>query len=253
MNDLVKARVYDVLGELGKNVEFGKRTSLVAFANLAGLANLVKISEHAGEWPVAISIAIALDPAVVARIPGGPHEDYAREYDRVNAILDELGLAVEKQIVERGCAAYAITRERAPYEKNVCRTPFPHKTAARLAGLGWIGKNALLVTPEFGAAIRLTTVLTDAPLICDRPILEQKCGACQKCRDSCPGGAILGRLWSVEIDRDDMVDAQKCGKTTETRGQDLKIRSATCGLCFASCPFTRARSQQSSGDDPQRR
>ena len=52
----------------------------------------------------------------------------------------------------------------------------PHKTVATRAGIGWIGKCALLVTEKYGSAIRLTTVLTDMDLETDQPINGSKCG-----------------------------------------------------------------------------
>ncbi|MDR1885237.1 MAG: epoxyqueuosine reductase [Synergistaceae bacterium] len=208
--------------------------SLVAFADLSRLPR-----SAGGDWPVGISIAIALNPAVVRRIPSGPHEDYSHEYDRVNAALDNLGAVTEKWLVSAGYNACAITRDRAPYEKTSYATRIPHKTAASLAGLGWIGKNALLVTMKFGCALRLTTVLTDAPLRPNAITTEPKCGSCTVCRDVCPGSAIKGKMWSDTLERDDLVNPGRCDETTGARGLDLKFRSATCGLCFAACPYTK--------------
>ena len=62
----------------------------------------------------------------------------------------------------------------------------PHKTVALLGGLGWIGKNNLLITPEYGAAQCLGTVLTDAPLktVLHEP-LSPKCGNSIPCLNIC--------------------------------------------------------------------
>jgi epoxyqueuosine reductase QueG len=222
MNDLVREKA------------FSEGASLVAFADLTNLPEQTRDS-----WPIAISLAIALNPAIVARITDGPYEEYSHEYNRVNLALDTLGMKIEGWLVSRGYNAYAITRERAPYDESVSRTRLPHKTVARLAGLGWIGKNALLVTREFGSAFRLTTVLTDASLLANKTILESQCGPCKKCQETCPGKAITGRTWSVEVDRDEMVNHQTCRETTNGRGLDLQLRTVTCGLCFANCPYTK--------------
>jgi epoxyqueuosine reductase QueG len=223
MNDLVREKI------------LGEGASLAAFADLADLPEPVS-----GGFSIAISVAIALNPEIVGRIPEGPFEDYSREYNQVNLALDELGMKIEAWLASKGYAAFAITRDRAPYDESVSRTKLPHKTAARLAGLGWIGKNALLVTREFGSAFRLTTILTNAPLTPNKVILESKCGACKKCQEICPGGAIIGRTWSEGIDRDEMVNHQTCRETTNARGLDLKLRTVTCGLCFAVCPYTKS-------------
>jgi epoxyqueuosine reductase QueG len=217
--------------------------NLIRTETLAEGASLVASSGlglfyNGKNWAASISIAVALNPSIVAGIPSGPHEDYSHEYDRVNRILDNLGTSLEQRLMDHGFAAYAITTKRADRDETGYRTQLPHKTAARLAGLGWIGKNALLVTKEFGCALRLTTVLTDAPLPPNEIIHAPKCNACRRCADVCPGGAIKGRMWSEELTRDDLVNAGRCSQTTDARGLDLKARSATCGMCLAVCPHT---------------
>lgn len=62
-----------------------------------------------------------------------------------------------------GYQATANTEEHLPTGAED-RSPLPHKAVACRAGLGWIGKNNLLTTPDFGGAVRLCTVVTDAPL-----------------------------------------------------------------------------------------
>jgi epoxyqueuosine reductase QueG len=80
------------------------------------------------------------------------------------------------------------------------RTPLISlKQAARLAGLGTYGKNALLVTPDFGPWVRLDLVLTDAPLIPDAAFEEDLCGDCDACVAACPAGALTP--YSVDADR----------------------------------------------------
>jgi epoxyqueuosine reductase QueG len=67
-------------------------------------------------------------------------------------------------------------------DSQTLSTGLPHKTTATLAGLGWIGKCALLVTERYGSAIRLTAVLTEAELPCGEPVSRSRCGACaDKC------------------------------------------------------------------------
>src|SRR5512139_2412806 len=61
-----------------------------------------------------------------------------------------------------------------------------HKMAATSAGIGWVGRSGLLVSPVHGARLTLATVLTDAPLAPDRPVKASGCGACTLCRDLCP-------------------------------------------------------------------
>lgn len=120
-------------------------------------------------------------------------------------------------------------------------TPLPHKTAATRAGLGWIGRCALLVTESYGSAVRLTTVLTDAPLDPAEPINESRCGTCRACVEACPGRAIAGGLWHAGLPREAMVDPDACYRTT--RGFAPAIGAAPdvgiCGACIAACPWTQ--------------
>ena len=69
---------------------------------------------------------------------------------------------------------------------------FNHKMAATSAGLGWIGKNGLLISPEHGPRLSLATVLTDAPMRPDVPIEHCLCGECVLCIEHCPSQALTG-------------------------------------------------------------
>ncbi len=105
-------------------------------------------------------------------------------------------------------------------------TLLPHKTIAVLAGIGWIGKNNLLITNELGCAISMCSVLTNAPL--PTPInaeVHPKCGNCTICKDVCAVGAIKGINWGKSIARDERIDVHKC---------------TTCLKCLVHCPWTQA-------------
>ena len=98
---------------------------------------------------------------------------------------------------------------------------------AHLAGLGWIGKNCLLLTPEFGPRVRFTTVLTDAPLPAGES-KERKCGKCRVCIDACPAGAFHNVEFSAADDVDVRFDTAKCS--------DYRVKHP-CGMCVSSCPI----------------
>jgi epoxyqueuosine reductase QueG len=120
---------------------------------------------------------------------------------------------------------------------------FTHKIAATSAGMGWIGRNGLLISPEHGPRLSLATVLTDAPLKAGTPIEFCLCGDCRMCIDYCPSGAITGKDWSrerpfVEFVRSD--DCRSHKKNTKTvRGKP------NCGLCINICPYGRKNKNQS--------
>lgn len=104
----------------------------------------------------------------------------------------------------------------------------PHKTVALRAGLGFIGKNNLLVTEDYGCAVMLGKVLTTAPFEGMRAGVEvPRCGACRACVDACPTGALLGRTWEVGVTREEMLTRKKC---------------VLCLKCMVVCPYAlRAR------------
>ena len=138
----------------------------------------------APDYPIAIAILMRLDPLVVRGLTHGPTLDYQQEYSRVNLALDDATGTLVDILEVHGRRA---ERVQATFEKSNGVRPFPHKTAATSAGLGWIGKTALFVSPQFGPAVRLATVFTDLELPAGEPVVESGCGACRDVRRRVPG------------------------------------------------------------------
>ncbi len=209
-------------------------------ASLVGFADLREIDLKARDgFPFGISIGIALNPQVMSEIKEGPTAAYYKEYKRLNEKLDNLGQLTAKWLIEKGYKAIARPATFAE-DKASLTAKLPHKTVATRAGLGWIGKCALLITKRFGSAIRLTTVLTDAPLVVGKPINESLCGHCIHCVDACPAKAHTGVNWQPGLPREALYDAFKCRETA----RDLSFKSfgepvSLCGLCIVACPWTK--------------
>jgi len=109
------------------------------------------------------------------------------------------------------------------------------RTWAALAGIGWIGKNTLLIHPQYGSYLFLAVVFTDRKF--DQPLnpLKDYCGNCERCLKACPTEAIVAPH---------DLDARKCISylTLEKRGDwdesyDTKGFLAGCDLCQESCPY----------------
>jgi len=114
---------------------------------------------------------------------------------------------------------------------------FAHKLAATSSGIGWIGKNGLLINREFGPRLSLATVLTNAPLSAGTPIEFSECGDCSLCVKHCPSGAITGELWSRYDPYVRLINTDKCSaQKKNTKGLSDK---PNCGLCITICPYGR--------------
>lgn len=208
--------------------------ALVACADLGPLPAELR---HA--LPQGVSIGVALSPPVVAGIAEGPTKQYAAEYERVNELLDRLGGDCAAFLREHGFRAVAGEATVAELDQETLATPLPHKTVARLAGVGWIGKCALLVTEQYGSAVRHNTVLSDAPLPVGAPMEASRCGDCAACVDACPAGAPSGRHWQPTMQRADFFDAFACCECAGRQAEKAGIDQTICGICIAACPHTK--------------
>jgi epoxyqueuosine reductase len=119
---------------------------------------------------------------------------------------------------------------------------FSHKTAATCSGLGWVGKNGLVINRKYGSKLTWATVLTDAPLQADRPITDSECGNCDLCVRHCPSGALRGHLWSAEDPLREIVAYDKCRSLKN--GRLLLKGKPNCGLCSTLCPYSRNRNMR---------
>jgi len=217
-----------------------KRRLMSRGASLVGFADLGEIPEEDRRgFSHGVSIGVAINPDIVRGIGNGPTLEYYEEYTRLNRLLDSLAEYAAGFLAENGFDAEPQTTTIVVRDRTKWRTPLPHKTVATRAGLGWIGKCALLVTEKFGSALRLTSVLTNAVLPAGTPVNESRCGSCALCRDACPGNAVKGVNWSFGSNRDDIYDAKRCQKTAWELMSRLGIDNTLCGKCIYICPWTQ--------------
>lgn len=115
--------------------------------------------------------------------------------------------------------------------------PFSFKFAAVNAGLGWIGKNDVLITRRYGPRVRLSAILIDSAFECGTPVTRSLCpDDCRKCVDICPCKALKDRQWTIDARRFDLIDYHRCNRMRSAFIPTLGRKSA-CGLCLAACPF----------------
>lgn len=152
-------------------------------------------------------------------------DEFSQKELEVGRMADDLANFLQGQGYEAWSQSDKNQEENGGYDSKKHTTPLPHKTIAVKAGLGWIGKHDLLITREWGSAISMCAVLTNTPLQVENVAeMQSRCGNCTICKDVCEAWAISGKSWSKGIDRDELVDVQKC---------------TTCLKCLAHCPWTK--------------
>lgn len=210
-------------------------------ADLTGIGDISGIpAEVRSGLPIGISVAVKYPKEIIRGIAKLPTTDYQKWYGKLNELLDYLVTLGADWLKEKGYQAIARSRTQVGKYKDDCKTLLPHKTVATRAGLGWIGKSALLVTEEYGSMVRISSILTDAPLTVADPVNKSRCGGCMVCRDACPAGAIYGRLWEPSLWRDELFDFQKCRTAMQERAiEGIGEKDDICGKCIEVCPYTR--------------
>jgi len=132
-------------------------------------------------------------------------------YSRMEKLLTLIDKKLRGFLTEKGYKAHSFTTEIDfhLWTDELHKRPFSERSLARQrrwygvyhrlqdaavsAGLGRVGKNRLLITPQYGPSIHLSMIITDAPLEPDAPCDGNPCAGCNLCLEACPTGALIGR------------------------------------------------------------
>ncbi len=193
-------------------------------------------------WPDTRSVLVVADAYGGDDVPGHDEDPslgvvarYARgaDYHRVLARKLErlrVWLAERLELPERPGRAYVDTG------------PVLERDLARRAGLGWFGRNTMLIDPRRGSYFLLGALLLELDLPADEPFEADRCGSCHACLDACPTGALLGR----DAGGAPVIDATRCISylTIELDGpipKELRPlmgnRIFGCDICQEVCPW----------------
>jgi epoxyqueuosine reductase QueG len=173
-----------------------------------------------------ISMGVRVSDSVLKGVTTGPTRHYLHHYKMLNMLLDQVALKISLAIQREGYNAMPIPASQIiNWQKQIAH--LSHKMIALRVGIGWIGRNNLLVHPEYGSRIRLATILTDMPLQTDEQINDGDCGNCRRCIEICPVSAIgeTHREW----------DKQACLEKLKSYSKTHNIGQYICGLCVRVC------------------
>ena len=183
------------------------------------------LSPVPGNWTRAVVFGMPLQDAVLESLVDRPTPLYFHLYRQVNYQLDSVALESAALIQHAGYGAIPIAASQL-IAHDPMRGHVSHRLLGWAAGLGWWGRNNLLVNPAHGSRVRYVSILTDAPLEPDRPI-ERDCGTCVACLRACPAEAIKGRREEFRLD---LCYAKLCEfARIPFVGQHI------CGLCVKAC------------------
>ncbi|MEA3420509.1 MAG: hypothetical protein U9Q97_02380 [Acidobacteriota bacterium] len=200
--------------------------SLFGVADITGIKDEFNIKkESLAGLDRGISLGKRLLDTIIEDIEDKPTALYFHHYRQLNFFLDRKALLVASLIQELGFRALPIPASQIiDWEKQYSHVS--HKKVGNLAGLGWIGRNNLLVNKEFGARFRLVTVLTDMPLKPDEPV-EFGCGNCRECISVCPAQAIKEKCEDF--------DHMACFEKLKEFRKNRIVSQYICGVCVKAC------------------
>lgn len=179
-----------------------------------------------------ISLGYRLSDVIINAIIDRPTKEYLHHYRQINSLLNQVSLIVTSVIQEEGYNALPIPASQIVDWKEI-RGDISHKLIAAKAGLAWIGRSSLAVTPDYGARVRYVSILTDLPLPEVLPLSTAEpvgfgCGDCRRCVEICPCGAI--GMDSAQFDRNACLEQLRSFAKSENLGTHY-----ICGLCVKVC------------------
>ncbi|MDD5771974.1 MAG: hypothetical protein PHX78_00745 [bacterium] len=218
---------------------------------ISGVADISKLKEEfifddrkiLDDLNFGISIGMPLLSGILETIKDHPTQLYFHHYRQTNNIIDKITHDVALLIQSKGYKAIPIPASQIiDWKKQLAQVS--HRSVAFNAGLGWWGRNNLLVNPVYGSQARYATILTNYPLDTGSP-LKTGCGDCYKCISVCPISAI--EKDSRNFKREDCLGKLKEFAKIPGIGQFI------CGICVKVCDGKGMEQRKKKGIHGQRK
>mgnify|MGYP000855442197 CR=1 FL=1 len=196
-------------------------------------------SDFSGKYKCAVVIAVP--HRKIMTMDNYVEEEFEKLISEARKECDEIIGSIEDLCRKRNIE-YCVP-PAAQQSEELLLALFSYKYAAVNAGLGWIGKNDLLVTEKYGPRVRLSAILVNHELPSGKPVKQSKCDdKCNCCIKACPCSFIKGVQWDIGRNRDDLVDYHSCNAV---RSLYIKThgRKNACGLCMVSCPIGTGKNE----------
>ncbi len=214
-------------------VEHKIRTLFLSYPEVLYGFTQTAYSEYASAYRSALVFAVPYGEQLT--IETYSEAAFERGVRQARGVVDEIVSKLQTILKAEGVPYFVPTVAQS--SEVELRAPFSFKDAAIHAGLGWMGKNDVVITSRYGPRVRLSAVLIDAPFAYGKALLHSQCPKqCARCVDACPHNALHGVQWSPDACRSDLIDYQLCN---QKRSLFLKThgRKSACGLCLVACPF----------------
>lgn len=205
-------------------------------------------------YPEAKTVVVIGLPVQLPIVETAPSIYYHNLYNTVNALLDEKAYEISNFLTEKGYPSIYLPRDGYGDIDVLLEQPlafFSHKHAAYLAGLGSIGLNNVILTPEYGPRVRFTSIFTTAPIEAEVPKINDLCTRCMRCAVECPVNAIYPQNHikndlknGLSDPKSDLeyfppsMDKLKCALRSKNLREELR---APCGICIKFCPIGEDR------------
>jgi epoxyqueuosine reductase len=194
------------------------------------------VKEEIDTLKYAVVVGIRLSGPVLRTVKTAPTLTYYYHYKTVNFALDQAALLIAGICQQLGGRVFPVPASQV-LDWDRLKAHLSHREIAFRAGIGWKGRNNLIVNSEYGSQVRYVTVLTDLPLPDGSEGMDaMDCGSCMRCISVCPVGAI-------HKDPDDF-DLDKCAAQLRRFAKIEQLNTHICGLCVKVCEGSNGFAEQ---------